>query len=262
MDTDPTNTTIGDLCTSALFESGAFSTGQNPRAVDINNAWKRMQWMLQQWYQKRYLVYHLVNLAIVSKGQVLYTVGPGGDIDTGSGSVRPTRVESAFVRQLQQPGIQFQSETVTPNNVDYTLEILQSRQDYDKITLKNLQAGPGEAVWIDADWPLSNLYVWPVPQANIYEIHISIKEQLPTAFPTLATAVSLPYEYYGAILYNLAMRLRSPYRIMTFPGDMLPGLAKEGLAIVRGPASQIAKLRMPSTIRRRGLYNIFSDRSY
>lgn len=260
MNLDPLETSVGDLCEAALRESGAFGQGQTPTAMDLNKAWSRMQWMLQQWERKRWLVFHLVNLSVISTGQIFYTVGPGGDIDTGAGSVRPAKVESAFVRQLQQPGVQ--SEGAPPNNVDYVLELLQSREDYDKITLKTLQAGPGEALFLDSAWPLAFLYVWPVPQASIYEIHISIKEQLPVAFATASDTFVLPFEYYGAILYNLAMRLRIPYQIASFPGDYLPGMAKESLNVLRGPNTQIAKLRMPATIRRRGLYNIFSDRPY
>ena len=260
MELDPQNTSMGDLAGASLRECGAFGVGQTPLKHDIEKAWARIQWMLQQWESKRWLVYHLVNLSIVSDGSIAYTVGPGGDIDTGAGSIRPAKLESAFVRQLQQPGVQ--SQNSPPNNVDYHLQILQSREDYDKITLKTLQAGPGEAVFLDSAFPLAFLYVWPVPQASIYEIHISIREQLPTSFPTLSNTFVLPYPYYAAILYNAALRLRIPYQISTFPGDPLPGMAKDSLATLRGPNTQIAKLRMPPTIRRRGLYNIFSDRPY
>lgn len=261
MELDPQQTTMGDLCREALRECGAFGTGQIPLGSDIKQTWFRCQAMLQQWERKRWLVYHLVNLSIVSTGAVSYTIGPGGDIDTGAGSVRPAKIESAFVRQLNQGGVASEF-AFGPANVDYTLEILQSREDYDKITLKPLQAGPGESIFLDSAWPLGLVYVWPVPQANIYEIHVTVREQLPTAFATLATQFVLPYEYYAAILYNLALRLRIPYQISTFPGDMLPGMAKDALNVLRGPNTQIARLRMPNTIRRRGLYNIFSDRPY
>lgn len=256
MITNPANTTVGDLCKAALKEAGAIGVGQTPLADDVTDAWARIQWMLMQWERKRWMIYHLVNYAHVSTGAISYTIGPGGDIDTGPGSVRPAKISSAFTRQLQGgqgPG---------SLNVDYTLEILQSREDYDKITLKTLRAGPGEAIWLDTDWDLGVVYVWPVPQASIYEIHLSILQQLPYPFLTLNSVINLPYEYYGAILYNAALRLRPKYRLGTFPGDMLPAMARDGMNVVRGANIQVAKLRMPSTIRRRGLYNIMSDRPY
>lgn len=264
MELDPQNTSYNDLAQAALTECGAFGLGRRPRAEDVSKAVSRMLWMLQQWERKRWLVYHLVNLAVVSTGEISYFIGPGagtfGGFETGANSVRPAKIESAFVRQLQQPGIQ--SQNSIPNNVDYRLAIMQSREDYDKITLKTLKAGPGEAIFLDSAWPLGNVYVWPVPQAAIYEIHVTVREQLPTNAPSFAYTFTLPYEYYAAIMYNTAMRLRGPYQIATFPGDPLPGMARDSLAVLRGPNTQIAKLRMPTSIMRRGLYNIFSDRPY
>src|SRR5216683_6534624 len=110
---DPTKTSVGDICTASLRESGALGVGQTAIADDLNDAWARMQWMLQQWERKRWFVYHLVDLAKVSTGALSYTVGAGGDFDTGASSVRPARLEAAFLRQIQ---------TAPPNQIDYPLK--------------------------------------------------------------------------------------------------------------------------------------------
>lgn len=171
----------------------------------------------------------------------------------GSGpSKRPAKLEAAFLRQLVQS---------QPNNIDYPLRILQSYEDYAQIALKSLVSFPG-CVFMDSDWPLSIVYPYPVPNANIYALHLIVREQLPMRFPTLATVVTLPPEYYDAIVFNLAIRLKSKYQIPSFPGDPLPGLAKSSLNIVRGPNVQIQELPMPQEVRRDGLYNIYSDRNY
>lgn len=248
----PDEITIGDICRDSLKECGAIGVGQTPLADDVTDAWARLQYMLMQWERKRWLVYHLKTYSLLSTGAVSYTIGPGGQFDTGVGSVRPAKVSSAFTRQ--------QFGQINP--IDYQLQIMQSMEDYNWITLKSLVAGPGEAIFLDSSWPLARVFVWPVPQAHVYEIHVTVYEQLPYQFATLATAFELPYEYYGAMLYNLAIRLRPKYRMGTYPGDPLPGMAKDALNVVRTPATQIAKLRMPSTLRRRGMYNIFSDRPY
>lgn len=251
---DPTNTSALDIMEAALKECGAIGVGQTPLQEDLDDAQARLQWMLMQWERKRWLVYHLVNLSFVSTGAQSYTVGPNGQFNTGTtgNSVRPGKLSSAFVRQLQG----------SMNSVDYRLEILQSREDYEWITLKTLVAGPGEAVFLDSDWPLANLYVWPIPQPSLYEIHITIHQQLPNTFAQSSETFDIPYEYYLAMMYNLAQRLRPKYRMGTYPGDPLPGMAKDSLAVLRTPNAQVAKLRMPNTLRRRGLYNIFSDRPY
>lgn len=274
---DPTKTTVGDICTAALKECGAIGVGQTPLAEDINDAWARLQWMIQQWERKRYLVYHLVTLSVVSTGAQTYTVGPGGNIDTqaavddpfspafgpqfGAGdpppfvSARPAKLESAYLRQI--------GNLSSPNQVDFPLELLQSMEDYNRIRLKELKSFPGFA-FLDPAWPLATLYPWPVPQASIYQIFITILEQLPIAFAKLTTPFALPYEYYAAMLYNLAMRLRPKYGIRPgrFVMDDLPGLARDSLNVLRQANAQIARLVMPKDLQRAGIYNIFGDRFY
>jgi hypothetical protein len=248
---DPANTTVQDLCTEAVRESGAFGQGQTPSGEDIAAAWARLQWMLQEWERKRWLIYYLVDLAKTSTGATSYTIGPGGDFDTGVDTVRPVKIESAFLRQLTTSG---------QNEIDYPLEILQSREDYNRIALKTLQSFPG-TIFLETAWPLGNIYAWPVPQAALYAIHVTIVAQLPTVFATLATKLALPYEYYQGILYQLAMRMRSYYQISTYPGDQLPILAKNALATLRGANTQIARLVLPN-FNRDKQFNIFSDRFY
>ncbi len=208
--------------------------------------------MLQEWERRRWLVFHLVTLFKTSTGALSYSVGPGGDFDTGPGTVRPAKLESAFLRQIQIP---------PPNQIDYPLEIIQAREDYNKIALKSLVSFP-QAAFLDTDWPLASLFVWPVPNANIYQVHISVLAQLPSRFASLATSFSLPFEYYSAILYNLAMRLRPKYGIRGGPGDNLPLLARNSLGVLRGANTQIGRLSMPGGLLRGNQYNIFSDRFY
>ncbi len=253
----PAQTTIGDLITQALKDAGALGIGQVPNAEEITDGWIRLQWMLQEWERERWLVYHLVTYLVTCTGAVTYTIGPGGNIPTGGtagvpASARPNRLEAAFLRQITQPA---------PNQVDYALRLLESMEDYSKITLKQL-GSLAQCIFYDPAWPLGVLYPWPVPQANLYQLGVVVREQLPVAFLTLATVVSLPYEYYSAIVSNLALRCRPKYGLGTYPGDMVPVMAKNSLAVLRKGNTAIAELQMPSQLRRQGLYNVFSDTNY
>lgn len=248
---EPVNTTVGDLCLASLQEAGAVGFMQTAIGGQITEAQARLQWMLQQWARKRWLIYALKTYEVVSTGALSYSVGPGGDIDTGSTSSRPDKIESAFLRQLTQS---------QPNQIDYPLEILQSKEDYNRIALKELKSFPS-VVFYDPSFPRGQLYAWPVPQANIYAVEATFKEQLPTVFANTSVVLSLPFEYYGAILYNLAMRLRTRYGIPSFPGDTLPGMARDSLNVLRGANSAIARLTT-GDLGQAGLYNIFSDRFY
>lgn len=250
----PLQTSAGDLCNAALRECGWLGVGQTAQAGDLQAAQARLQWMLQQWQTKRWLVYHLRNLVKVSTGAESYSVGPAGDFSTGTSlaSARPEKIEGAYLRQLTQG---------SPNNVDNPLNLLQSFEDYNRIRIKSLVSFP-QAVFYDPAYPLGRVYFWPVPQATIYSMTILIREQLPLAFATQGTVFSLPFEYYNAILYNLALRLRSYFRIPTIPGDPLPGLAQDALSALRPSNSAIAALSLPAEVSRGGLYNIFSDTNY
>lgn len=274
---DPVSLTVGDLCKQALRECAAVGVGQTPLAEDINDAWFRLQTMVQQWERKRWHVYHISEYSTgPSTGQTTpYTIGPGQQIDTntqnpwnaqfnnqfGAGgaqapvsSARPNRIEYAFLRQLTNT----QAAPGT-NLVDYPLRVLQSREDYSKIALKTMVSFPG-CVFLDTDWPAGKVYVYPVMQANIYELHLGIRCQLPISWPTLATKFILPFEYYGAMLYNLALRLGPKYGIT--PSQELREAAKDSLNVLDSGNAQIAALGVPSMLTRPGIYNIFDDRNY
>jgi len=260
MELNPIETTVRDICLQALKECGAFGVGQTPLAEDLNDAQVRLQWMLQQWERKNFLIYHVVNYTITSTGAQFYSVGPGGDIDTGPGSVRPAKLISAFIRQLvmNQPGF----VVGQTNNIDYPLELIKSRADYDKISLKNLVSFP-KKIWYDPQWPLGVAFPWPVPQANIYAVGMSFMEQLPSAWTTASQFIQLPYEYFAAILYNLALRLRSKYGIVVpREVDEIKALAKDALQTIRSSNVQIPDLTMPAEMNRPGVYNVFSDQFY
>lgn len=249
---DPFHTTIGDLINQALKDCGFLGVGQTPLAEDTTDAQIRLQWMLQQWAAKRYHVFHLVTYLITSTGALYYTVGPGGQIDTGAASERPIRLEAAFVRQLVG---------ASPNQIDTRLELVQSMEDYSTIPLKTLSSFPSVAFY-DPTFPLGKLYVYPVPQAGLYASGIVVMEQLPIKFASLTTELALPFMYYQALVSNLALQLRIKYGIPNRPGDMLPVTARTSLNTIKVANVAIARLTLPSVLIRGGIYNIFSDKTY
>ena len=62
-------TTTLDIINLALLDSGIIGQGQTASAEDANNAYTRLQWMIEQWQRKRYLTFHLLNLQVTSTGQ-------------------------------------------------------------------------------------------------------------------------------------------------------------------------------------------------
>lgn len=236
-------TTPLDIIALALHDAGIIGVGQTANAEDSNRAFIRMNQMIGQWATKRWLVYHLIDKSVTSTGAQSYTVGPGGDINM---AVRPNRLEAAFFRQLIQS---------VPNQLDFPLKVINARENYNNIGLKQLTSFPS-AIFYDTDWPLGRIYPWPIPQPTIYEVHITVKEVL-SKFVTLTQTVVLPDEYFAALHYNMCVRLRAAYNLPPKPEDI--ALAKDALNTIRGSNNQIAELTMPASLVRPAVYNPYSD---
>lgn len=236
-------TTPLDILNLALFDAGVVGTGQTASAQDIQQAFTRMNFMLAEWNRKRWLIYHLVDVAKVSTGAQSYTVGPAGDFNV---SVRPDRLEAAFFRQLVQS---------QPNQIDYPLNIVESRETYNEIALKNLTSFP-DCIFYDPVYPVGVVYPWPIPQAAIYEVHLTLKEVL-AQFANLNQVISLPNEYFSALHWNMAVRLRAGYDLPPRPDHIT--LAKDALNTIRGANAAISRLKMPTELVRPGIYNPYSD---
>lgn len=235
-------TTPNDIIKLALKNAGVTGVGQTPSAEDMNDAFTILNFMIGQWNRKRWLIYHLIDASFVSTGAQSYTVGPGQNFNIP----RPDRLEAAFFRQLIPS---------QPNQIDYPLEIIEARETYNNIALKTLSSFPNY-IFYDSAFPVGLVYPWPLPQANIYSIHISVKETI-SQFTNLAQTINLPPEYFAAILYNLSERLRPNYQLPIDP--QIVGLARDSLAVIRGANAQIPRLTLPTDIVRPGIYNVYSD---
>lgn len=234
--------TWGDLIALIFRDSGVLGVGQTLQAQDTTDARLRINMMLNQWKRRRWLVYNLVDHAITMDGSLFYTIGAGGDIN----APRPDAIESAFVRQMTQ---------AQPNRPDFPLRLIQSYEEYSRIALKNLQAGPAWVLFYDSGWPLGKLYPYPLMDDQ-YELHVQVKNEL-TSLTDLTAEVNLPPEYELAI-YAVQMQMtRSAYRLP--PDQNIDKLARTALDTLRSTNFQIPTLNMPAAVQGRGFYNIWTD---
>lgn len=240
------STTPLQIITQSLKKAGILGVGQTPLAEDVNDAYSDLQDMMGQWQRKRWLIYHLVDYECTGTGALFYTVGPGQEFDI---TPRPDKIESAFFRQLVQS---------QPNQIDYPLQIIDAREDYNLIALKQLQSFP-QYLFYDSGFPIGKVYPWPLIQSDLYSLHITVKATL-AQFTSLAQVIELPLEYFAALKFNLALRLKQSYQL---PVDAaLVGLAKDALNVIRNANLQIPRLQIPSALIRPGIYNIYSDTIY
>jgi hypothetical protein len=234
-----------NILTLAFKDAGVLGVGQTLLAEDVSDGLTRLNMLMAQWANSRYLVYQLTNLSLTSTGAQTYTIGPGGSFNI---AVRPDRLENGcYFRQLVQS---------SPNQVDYNLELLESWEDYNEIVLKQLQTFP-QYIFYDPGYPLGTIYPYPIPQANIYMLNLLVKGAVISQFTSLTQIISMPNVYFLALILTLAVHFRSAYRLP--PDQLLEQRAKEAREVVRGGNTALARLRMPKGLVRGGGYNIYSD---
>lgn len=238
--------TARDIIELALVDAGVLGVGQTALAEDINRGLTRLNMMIAQWANKRWLVYHLITVGGTSTGANQYIIGPGGTIFFMT--KRPDKLESAFVRQ---------DPPAAPNSVDVPLAIIESRETYNLIVMKGLNNSLPSYVFLDASWPDGVLLFWPVAQASIYKLFVTVKDVL-TQFGSLDALFTFPDAYMAAIHWNLVSVFRMAYRLPADPG--VNAEAAKALNVLRGANEAISRMQMPSAlVRGSGIYDIYSD---
>ncbi len=234
-----------ELITVSLKKIGVLGVGQTALAEDLNDALVELNMMISQWAIQRYMIYHLVQNSITCTGAVSYTIGPLGDIPM---SARPSLIEAAFVRQLNN---------AAPNQVDYPLIPIPSRENYNQIAIKQLAAFP-QFFYYDAAYPLGIIYPYPVPN-NQYALHITTRAIF-SQFTNLTQDIVLPPEYEQALVYNLSGLLATSYD-KDVPAAV-SAIARASKSAIRATNAQIPNANIPPGLTRGPLYNIYSDSTY
>lgn len=232
---------VGDLLTNALVDGGIVGIDEAVEAAILNRAFRQANWLLAQWARKRWMIYRIQDYAVTANGNQTYNVGLNADININP---RPDRLEYAFVRFLNTGGpAQFP--------VDIPLDIIQSHEDYSRITVKSIGTLPWR-IFYDPVWPVGVLFPWPVPQSGLYQLHVGFKCVLPR-FTNIQEPINFPPEYEPAMNYNLARRFRASYQMPADPE--ISALARDSLNVIRLANSAMSTLRLPNFLRNR-------DRAY
>lgn len=219
-----TGITINETIKHSLKLCGQLGVGQTPLPEDVNDMFFELQAMLAEWQTDRFLVYQTIDVSFQSNQSMSYTIGPGMQFNTP----RPERIEQAFVRQ--NPG-------GSPTPVDYPLEMLFSREDYDRIRLKFLTSWP-QAIYYDRGYPTGNILVWPIPDSS-FTIHLTLMQQLPQLVAPTDTW-NLPPLYQRLVEYSLAVIGFAIYKLP--PDPVVVAIAKKSMARLRAMNAEIPRL--------------------
>lgn len=230
-------TTARNIIEDILRKLHVFGSGQQLDNTEANQALGVVNDMLSTWSVKGGLVYDSDRDTFsFPNNSGVYTVGPTGDLVTD----RILSIKSAYV---------------TLGSTDYVLREY-GVSEYNAIEDKD-SSGTPEIYYYDGNYPLANLYIWPLP-TGADTITISSTKAL-TSFSDLDTVYSLPPEYRTAIVYNGAIWLAPEYG--KEPSLNITKLAKQSLDAVLGQNTRnnksVSKLDAPG-VTNRGGDNIYS----
>jgi hypothetical protein len=229
--------TCGDLIANMLQDAGIVGIDEFIEPAYQQRAFRQVNWLLSQWSRKRWLTYRIQDYSFISTGALNYSVGLNSAININP---RPDRLEYAFLRFLNQ----------TPSGglpVDIPIDIIQSHEDYSRITVKTVGTLPWR-IFYDPIWPVGLLFPWPVPQPSIYEVHVGFKVVLPR-MTAMNQPINFPPEYEAALNWCGARRLRASYQLAE---DLtINSIARDALNTIRLANTAMSTLRLPEFLRNR-----------
>jgi hypothetical protein len=219
--------TFLDLVRSSFRLISVLKEGQGPNPDDIKDALFVCNAMLDAWGARRLLVYamQILQFTLVPSKQA-YTIGPGGDFDTGA-NVRPQRIERANLIL----------NDVTPV-VRRPVSVL-TFQQWSEISVQQISSSIPLALYLDEAFPLGNLSTYPDPSLP-YGLELYVWGQL-AQIADETTVINLPPAYADAIRYNLALRLSLEWDRPLKPGVEL--LARQSLAVIESINAPQLQLR-------------------
>lgn len=196
-----------DLITDAYTEIGVASEAYTLSGSDSALGLTRLNSLVDRWATQRLTIYHtVITDTVLVSGTQTYTIGSGGAINVA--------------RPLWIPYAGLVLTNTTPN-VEIPLHI-STTQDWSNQGIKTLGNSYPSMLYYDHNFAagLGQISLWPIPTTAL-----TLRLYLPTALTQFAdlsgTNYSFPPGYYEALMYNLALRLWTPFnQNVPVPGDL------------------------------------------
>lgn len=228
----------------ALTEIGAYSTGEGISAADSAVALRRFQMMVDAW--------NADELALAVNRQETFTL-TGGTSTVTIGETLPVDVEAP------RPTYFTAVNWIVPGSspaVEAPIGPMDDDQ-YAQLSIKNLQSAPApQLYYFNATTPNGELFFWPTPSSSV---SIVLYYPQPMTSPvSLTTDMIGPAGYQEAFMYQLAMRLVTPFGRQMPPA--LPEMASAAYARMKRPNTQPGLLGVDAALTpSAGGYNIITN---
>jgi len=203
-------TTAQDLIKGALKLLQVYSSDTVITADEANDGLDTLNLILETLSLESFIIpYEVKETFTLTPNQAIHTWGTGGNFN----SERPLRVDQC---------------TVNVSGTDWPVRIM-AYDDWAAIKLKTLNTNYTQYAYIEEQFPLANVYLWPVsPSANTVTFYS--RKQL-AQFATLYTSISLPPGYKQMLKTMLAVALAPEYQ--TTAGEDVIRMATAAKAAVK-----------------------------
>lgn len=240
--------TVRDICTQAAQEIGALGQGETLGSADAQTCLTRFQYQLDAWQAEALTLAVNTQLTFtIPGGTNTFTIGPTGSVV----AQRPVWIEAMT---YVNPGSSPEVETImAPMNDD----------QYDVLSIKNLQSSLPTQFYYNTSFTslLGSMFVWPEPTQNV-KTYIYVRQGAGVP-ATLNDTVQGPAGYLEAFLYQLALRLLTPFSKNISDLPLLPKMAAEALARIKRSNLQPGLLGVDAALvpNAGGAYNVISDQN-
>lgn len=227
-------TTANDLISQALKDINVLAAGETLSPEDASDALAMLNQMLGQWQAQKIYVYGQRIVSFNCDGSQSYAIGPGQTIAT----TLPTAIDSA---------------TYNLNGITYPVTVLDSREDYENITLKAISATIPSAIFFQRDWPTGAIYVWPQPAGG--SINLVTRDVL-TTYTSLSDDVAVPPEYQLAMRFSLAELLMPTYG--AGPRPDIAAMAARARKVMKRSNLNLPIMGQPQGVLHNGRFSIYT----
>jgi hypothetical protein len=238
-----------DLAKDALMKIGAYAPGEIIDDADAELALNTADTMLDSWSTESLSCFATIEQSIVLIPTIAqYSVGPGGAIN----GTRPIRLKT-------DPGAAYLLDN---NGSRYLVQVVEDQSRWNLLTGNTqVDANVPLYIFLDPQYPLAQLRVWPVPNQN-WTLYFGSFQQL-TDFSSISGAFSFPPGYKKAIQDCLAVELWPYFYKGEAPPQILLSLAATSKGNVkRSNIKECIAIYDPELVSRGGgTYNVYTDQS-
>src|SRR5208282_3767637 len=188
-------TTALDVIRDSLEMLGVDAPGEEISGADSARALTVFTDMIDSWSNESLACFAWLTQSFpLVSGQSIYTVGPGGDIN----GTRPIRISDAAGGAY----------LLDQNQNRYMMNVV-DQLTFNVATTSAVNSNIPDTLFYDAQFPLGNVNIWPIPNDTSYTCYFLSYLQLIDP-SDLVSVVAMPPGYTLAFKTNLAIALK-PY---------------------------------------------------